>query len=636
MPTLSPHRALRFLSIAALASGIALLGARARAQSPAASAQSARRIPSVLLDEGYAGSTSCAECHARNDATWRASYHRRMTQAATPGALLAPVPSRTPPLDGVTWSLTRDGDATFATALAEGASGAEHVLARPLRVEITTGSHHYQVLWLATPDGAELTQLPLVWHVAEQRWIPRRSVFLEPPNSLPSFETGRWAQTCVKCHVTNGTAQHASDGGTHAAELGIACEACHGPAARHVAAERDFARRRAADPALTRDVPDDARLVNPAELPHDRSSEVCGQCHGIFPLVSERARAWEREGFAYRPGDVLATSRDVLRGVRERNGERLRGFLERHPETLGELFWADGQVRVSGREYNGLVESACFEKGELSCLSCHELHPAADDPRPLATWADDQLAPGGGGPAACLACHTAFAEPAALAAHTHHAPKSSGSDCLNCHMPYTTYGLTKAIRSHTITSPRLADALVAHRPVACNQCHLDRTLGWTADQLHTWYGAERPELTPDQETVSAAVLDALTGDAGVRALAAWSFGWTPARAVSGTGWMPYVLSTLLQDPYDAVRFVAQRTTRLDPRYANLALEFTQDLEVQRAVVRAGILTDWRREGLRARPEQRAALLLLPDGRLDEPRFQALYSRVDARPLRLAE
>ena len=38
-----------------------------------------------------------------------------------------------------------------------------------------------------------------------------------------------------------------------------------------------------------------------------------------------------------------------------------------------------------------------------------------------------------------------------------------------------------------------------------------------------------------------------------------------------------------------MRFVAQRTARLDPRYAGLALEFTDELEAQRAVVRAGIL-----------------------------------------------
>lgn len=568
------RRARRVLALAALVCaqgvcGSALTAARARAQvaappSPSApnsstpgsnapSPSAPTRIPSVLRDEDYVGSESCAECHAHNHTTWRASYHRRMTQSATPGALLAPVPSRTPALDGVSWQLTRDGEVTFATPLAGAGTAAERAVGRPLRLALTTGSHHYQVFWLATSDGTELTQLPLVWHTAEQRWIPRRSVFLEPPSSVPSFETGRWSQTCLKCHVTNGTREHPADGSTHAAELGIACEACHGPAARHVSAERAFAARRATDPKLARDVQGDARLVNPAELPHERSTEVCGQCHGIFPLVTERQRTWEREGFAYRPGDELAASRDLLRGTRDRNGERLRGFLERQPDTLATLFWADGQVRVSGREYNGLVESACYQRGEMSCLSCHEMHPAEGDPRPLTAWADDQLSRAGGGPAACLACHPQFAEPAALAAHTHHAAGSSGSDCLNCHMPYTTYGLTKAIRSHTITSPRLADALVAHRPVACNQCHLDRTLGWTADQLHAWYGAERPKLTEEQETVSAALLDALTGDAGERALSAWSFGWAPARAVSGTGWMPAVLSTLLQDPYDAVR-----------------------------------------------------------------------------------
>ena len=54
----------------------------------------------------------------------------------------------------------------------------------------------------------------------------------------------------------------------------------------------------------------------------------------------------------------------------------------------------DGEVRVAGREYNGLAESACFQRGEMSCFSCHQLHPVADDPASLARWRDDQLAPG--------------------------------------------------------------------------------------------------------------------------------------------------------------------------------------------------------------------------------------------------
>jgi hypothetical protein len=240
------------------------------------------------------------------------------------------------------------------------------------------------------------------------------------------------------------------------------------------------------------------------------------------------------------------------------------------------------------------------------------------------------------GPRACLSCHAEYGTEEALARHTRHAPGSSGSDCLNCHMPYTTYGLVKAIRSHTITSPSAAETLASGRPNACNACHLDQPLAWTAAKLAEWHGHPVPPLDADRREVAEAVVQALTGDAGQRALAAWSLGWEPARAASGTGWMPYVLSTLLQDPYDAVRFVAMRSVRRDPRWIVYTLDFTRPIEEQRLAVRASYLRDWQQRGLSATPEQRAAVLIDADGKLDADRFRALYGRVDGRPVRLSE
>jgi hypothetical protein len=582
--------------------------------------------PSVLLDEGFVGSDACRACHARNHETWHASYHRTMTQPATPASVMAPFEGTTPVLEGIAWKLAREGEQYFATPVTpDGVARG-----KKMRVALTTGSHHYQIYWLEEDGAPEMAQLPLVWHLGERQWLPRKTMFLTPPG--PSgLETGRWPRTCINCHATNGTQRHAADERTHVAEFGIACEACHGPGGAHVALQQ----RRKELPETS--FPPDTTIVNPAELPHDRSAQVCGQCHGIHPLATPEARAKrEKEGFEYRPGDDLARTRTLLRGTHDANSAELRAFLDRNPHTLDELFWKDGQVRVSGREYNGLVESACFVKGEMSCISCHALHPARDDARPLTTWNDDQLRAGMDGPGACLQCHDAYADPQKLAAHTHHAAGSRGQNCLDCHMPYTTYGLTKAIRSHTIASPSVASALASGRPNACNQCHLDRTLGWTADRLHEWYEHERPKLDADQETVAASILQALEGDAGQRALAAWNFGWPPARAASGTGWMPFVLSTLLQDSYDAVRFIALRTTRIDPRYKSLALDFTASIDAQRDAVRVSVLADWMRDGLRAASDRRDALLIRTDGKLDEERFRRIYARMDRRDVRLSE
>lgn len=578
-----------------------------------------------LHDEGYVGSGACRECHAANHASWQASFHRTMTQAPSSASVLAPFRGTTPALEGRAWKLSQDGEAFHATPV--GPDGG--ALGPRTRVALLTGAHHYQIYWLATPEGA-LEQMPLLWHVAEARWVPRKSMFLTPPQTdVP--ETDRWQQVCIKCHATNGTPIHPSNGATRVAELGIACEACHGPGEAHVAWRREVRPESEEEHGTG--------LVDPSTLEPARASEVCGQCHGIHYQADEHAReAWLHEGPDFRPGSDLLARGTLLCGRMEQNSAALRDFLARGTVRLEEYFWSDGEVRVSGREYNGLVESPCYLRGsgerKLSCLSCHEMHVAKE--RVAEGWRADQLRPGMDGPAACLQCHARFGEPEAVVAHTHHSGGSSGSDCLNCHMPYTTYGLTKALRSHTITSPSVAASLATGRPNACNQCHLDRSLGWAAEKLSGWYGAERPELDSDQATIAASVLWALTGDAGERALMAWSLGWAPARAVSGTGWMPYLVSTLLLDEYDAVRWIAMRTARLEPRWKEFSLDLCQALEEQRDHVRATVLSDWLAAGLSARADQREAVLVLPDGKLDEPRFRRLYARRDNRPVTLSE
>src|ERR1051325_4182157 len=108
-------------------------------------------------------------------------------------------------------------------------------------------------------------------------------------------------------------------------------------------------------------------------------------------------------------------------------------------------------IRVSGREYSGLVQTPCYQKGEMSCVSCHSMHKM--------TSTDDQLARNMDGNQACYQCHEDFSKK--LAQHTRHSAESPGSLCYNCHMPHTTYGLLKGIRSHQISSPTVKSSLVS-------------------------------------------------------------------------------------------------------------------------------------------------------------------------------
>ena len=201
-------------------------------------------------------------------------------------------------------------------------------------------------------------------------------------------------------------------------------------------------------------------------------------------------------------------------------------------------------------------------------------------------------------------------------------------------MPYTSYGLLKVLRSHTISNPSVRESVEAGRPNACNLCHLDKTLAWTGDYLNQWYGTAQPKLTEDERTISGALLWLIRGDAGERAIAAWNLGWQPAQEASGTSWMVPHLAELLNDPYEAVRFIAYRSFRSLPEYADFEYDFLATRDDRIATVVPAIRA-WRNgtlANLRLDPE----LLIDAGGGLRTDALRRLFEQRDNRTLFLRE
>jgi hypothetical protein len=438
---------------------------------------------------------------------------------------------------------------------------------------MTTGSHNQQIYWYATGNSRVLGQLPAIWLTADRRWIPRGAAVMRPPGGSHVSETGAWNGICVACHTTNGQPQIDTPFGsqpissqtadTRAAEFGVACEACHGPSADHARANRSPWRRYAL--YLTSRI--DTTTVQPARLNARLSSQVCGQCHAVWEFADQQSeRHANTHGLPYRPGDELSATRFIAQPTTNLDTPTMRAFLAEDAGFVRDIFWSDGMVRATGREYNGLIDSPCYkdatdDRRRLTCFSCHTMHQPAADRRSLDTWADDQLAPAAEN-GACVQCH----ERQATGTHTRHNAGSAGSACYNCHMPYTTYGLLKTIRSHQISSPSATATLQTGRPNACNLCHLDKTLEWTADRLEAWYGTAKPPLGDDERRIAGSLLALLKGDAGQRAIVAQSMGWPPAQQASGTGWLAPYLALMSKDSYDAVRYIASRSLQTLPPF----------------------------------------------------------------------
>ena len=579
--------------------------------------------PIQLAEDGYVSSQTCKACHPDQYSTWHASYHRTMTQVATPDTVATSFDNVTvADVHGRPMNLQQRGMQLWAEF--DDPDASPSVEARPRierQVVMITGSHHQQVYWYATGQNRLVGQLPGIYLVREQRWIPRRTAVLHPPSDPPFSETGHWNSTCIACHATHGKPQFDTPFGlaplptqvveTTAAEFGISCEACHGPSDNHAALNRTPLRRY----WLYLTGQPDPSTVHPTRLAARASSQVCGQCHSVWEFYDGGSeRRANSLGLPYRPGDDLVKTRFLAQPTRNADSPEMRALLADDAGFVRDSFWPDGMVKVSGREYNGLIESPCFknakdERHTLSCFSCHTMHKTSEDARPVREWADDQLGPRMDGNAACEQCHDKLG--ATLTAHTRHAASSPGSNCYNCHMPYTSFGLLKTIRSHQISSPSVKESIEAGRPNACNLCHLDKTLAWTSDYLEQWYGTPKVALGPDDTSIAASLQWLLRGDAGQRAVMAQAMGWRPAQEASGTDWMAPFLAPLLDDPYDAVRFVASRTLRALPGFDALEYDFVAPSAARRESQRR-TMSLWDR--VRSGPNRRSDAQLLFDAR----------------------
>lgn len=497
-------------------------------------------------------------------------------------------------------------------------TGQVEVQALDTRIGLVTGSHHMQVFWVpAGGEGNGQLGFPFTWLIPERRWVPRKSTFIRPPEAPHLSEV--WNLVCCRCHTTGvepriDSGRRVAD--TQVAELGISCEACHGPGEQHVQAR--LAQRDAGEvePAVL-----EREIVHPRKLDPVRSAQICGFCHSMKWLDNEN---WRQNGFRFRPGDNLEETTPIIRPGKVQDIPGLAEYLERHPDLLRDFFWPDGMVRVSGRDYNGLLESPCYKGGQFSCLSCHSSHRS----EPANQLARNRL-----GDDACLQCHDAFSSEPARAAHTRHQAGSSGSECYNCHMPRTTYGVLKAIRSHQISSPSVTDQLTTGRPNACNLCHLDKSLAWTAEHLTRWHGHATPQLGEEERGISDAVRLGLAGDAGQRALVAWHLGWAPAREVSSGSWMAPVLAQLLDDPYAAVRCIAERSLKQFTDLVPPDYDYSHEPEA-REEVGSQVILRWQAQGVSHAPAETLVRPQdLPAMRAD---FQQLIQRRNNQPLRLRE
>jgi hypothetical protein len=282
--------------------------------------QAGLTIPRVGRPDEYAGSAACRACHPDQYTSWHSSYHRTMTQIASPESVRGNFDGVNLTLDGEVYRLQHRGDEFWvemvdpdwklsheSTAQSDSSgrlSGSETGQATAPRVQcrisLVTGSHHMQAYWVDNGHGNRQFSFPFTYLFEQERWVPRRCVFLKDPKVLPWKQV--WNVGCIDCHSTGGQPWQQEDAvsfQSRVAEFGIACEACHGPAGEHIRRNSNPWRRY----SLHFQKQGDATIVNPSRLSSKRSSEVCGRCHSVHAPWDEKEYLLRGESF--QPGEDL-------------------------------------------------------------------------------------------------------------------------------------------------------------------------------------------------------------------------------------------------------------------------------------------------------------------------------------------
>ncbi len=317
--------------------------------------------------------------------------------------------------------------------------------------------------------GGRYQALSLSWDTRSaseggQRWFhlyPDEIIDFQDPLHWTGIQQN-WNYMCAECHTTDLRKGFdlASDSFTTTwAEIDVSCEACHGPGSRHV----EWAKAPAAEKSryagdhlgLEVRLTDPGRgtwLINPetgnglrmAPAVETQEIDTCARCHSRRSLVTE----------------------DYQFG---------RSSLDTHRLALLEegLYHAGGQILEEVYVHGSFLQSRMYGQG-VTCTDCHDAHTT-------------QLHfPGD---AVCFRCHSQAKF--AVEEHHFHKPGTSGSFCVDCHMPSRNYMVVDPRHDHSLRIPRPDLSVRLATPDACSSCHDDKPVQWSADWVAKWYGPDR-------------------------------------------------------------------------------------------------------------------------------------------------
>lgn len=398
----------------------------------------------------FLNSQLCIKCHEEQYKDWKGSHHDLAMDVATEETVLGNFNNTTFINYGLTTTFYKKESKFFVRT-----DGPDDKLT-DYEISYVFGVDPLQQYMIEFPDG-RVQVLDIAWDTHSENEGGQRWFHLHPDEEITSKHIFHWTRRflnwnymCAECHTTNLQKNFDLETNTFNttwSEIDVGCQACHGPGSNHI----EWAR------TLQDTGENDSKYVNKGLEVNLRGTdsqiqvEACARCHA------------RRNGL----------SMDYHYG---------QPFMDYYvPQVLIDpLYYSDGQILDEVYVYGSFIQSKKYQHG-VRCTDCHNPHTAR-----LHTYGNEL----------CNRCHASVPsrefETITLKNydtpdHHFHKKDSSGSLCIECHMPETKYMIVDPRRDHSFRIPRPDLTAKLGVPNACNRCHVEKTPQWAMDRLNEWY-----------------------------------------------------------------------------------------------------------------------------------------------------
>ena len=326
--------------------------------------------------EQFVGSASCLECHADIYKTHLETAHYNTSAIADSTTVKGSFKNGTNILDlkDVSFEMRQKGDSLIQHTTIKN----RNVDDVAVTFDIVIGSGVKGQSYL-TWENDELFQMQTSYYTPLDNWV-----------NSPSFPTYNYTRpigdACIKCHVTFATNRNPTKFGNQYDKerlvLGIDCERCHRPSAKHVAFHKNNPEEKLPRFAMSW-----------TSLSRQQRLDACAQCHS-------------------------GLRQEVLKGTPFSFvvGEDLKEYSQNHNPAPVD----NSKLDVHGNQYGLLTSSECFKQtATLDCTTCHDPHK---NQRGNTDYFNQK----------CMECHqtnkvVCTAESSDL--------NQMANNCIGCHMP---------------------------------------------------------------------------------------------------------------------------------------------------------------------------------------------------------